>query len=46
MKAPTTTQYGYFPHIYGPINLEAVAAVLPFDPDAEGRFHLPEGIPK
>lgn len=45
-EGPEDYSYGYFPHVYGPINLEAVAAVLPFDPDPEGRFHLPEGIPK
>lgn len=31
-----------FPHLYGPLNLEAVVRVLPFQPDAEGRFRLPE----
>lgn len=28
-----------FPHVYGPIPLEAVVAVRDFRPDAEGRFH-------
>jgi uncharacterized protein (DUF952 family)/RimJ/RimL family protein N-acetyltransferase len=27
-----------FPHVYGPINLDAVGAVIPFPPDAGGRF--------
>ncbi len=31
-----------FPHIYGPINLEAVADVLAFEPGPDGKFHLPE----
>ncbi len=35
-----------FPHIYGPLNLEAVTAVLPFPPEADGHFiRLPENAP-
>lgn len=35
-----------YPHIYGPINLDAVSAVLPFEPDADGRFNdLPAHTP-
>jgi uncharacterized protein (DUF952 family) len=30
-----------FPHIYGPINLEAVVQVLGFEPASDGRFVLP-----
>lgn len=37
----TTGGSELFPHIYGPINLDAVRAVLPFEPDTEGRFSLP-----
>ena len=29
-----------FPHVYGPINLEAVVQTLDFEPDANGRFSL------
>jgi uncharacterized protein (DUF952 family) len=33
-----------FPHIYGPINLEAVLQVVDFEPAADGKFHLPESL--
>ncbi len=32
-----------FPHIYGPLEVEAVARVLDFDPGPDGRFRLPAG---
>jgi uncharacterized protein (DUF952 family) len=31
-----------FPHIYGPVNLEAVVRVLDFEPDANGDFRAPD----
>ena len=30
-----------FPHLYGPLNLEAVVGVLPFDAGPDGAFSLP-----
>ena len=30
-----------FPHIYGPLNLDAVAQILPFSPGEDGTFVLP-----
>lgn len=28
----------HYPHLYGPLNLEAVQAVTPFQPDPDGDF--------
>lgn len=33
-----------FPHIYGPLNLDAVLDVLPFEPGKDGKFILPEAL--
>lgn len=38
-EAPTSAVL--FPHIYGPLNLDAVVRVLAFEPNAEGEFSLP-----
>jgi uncharacterized protein (DUF952 family) len=40
---PTYAREGeLFPHIYGPLNLDAVLEVLAFEPDKDGYFTLPE----
>ena len=33
-----------FPHVYGPIDVDAVTGVWPFDADADGHFHMPEEV--
>jgi uncharacterized protein (DUF952 family) len=33
-----------FPHVYGPINLEAVVKVLDFEPGPDGLFILPKAL--
>lgn len=33
-----------FPHIYGPLNLDAVTKVLPFQPTPQGIFELPREL--
>lgn len=33
-----------FPHVYGPIESDAVTATAPFEPDANGRFEFPEEL--
>lgn len=35
-----------FPHIYGPLGVDAVVQVLPFIPDTDGKFSLPPALAK
>ena len=39
--APGISESDSFPHIFGPINLSAVASVVDFVPDSAGNFILP-----
>ena len=40
--ADNISEADLFPHVYGPVNLDAVASVLDFQPDpATGAFTLP-----
>ena len=42
----SSNEVGLFPHVYGPINQEAVLKVVPFPCDSEGEFTLPEALNK
>jgi uncharacterized protein (DUF952 family) len=41
---PGVPEGAAFPHIYGPLNLQAVTQVLDFEPDGDGNFRLPPEI--
>jgi len=40
-EATTDDADEFYPHIYGPLNLEAVRIVLDFEPGPDGMFSLP-----
>ncbi len=39
--APGISESDLFPHVFGPINLSAIASVVDFVPDSAGNFILP-----
>ena len=41
VRYETAPDGGEFPHIYGPLNLNAVKKVWTFEPDVQGHFHFP-----
>jgi uncharacterized protein (DUF952 family) len=42
---PTHAREGeLFPHVYGPLNLDAVVKVITFKPGADGSFSQPSGL--
>ena len=40
-RLPDFTQNAVFPHVYGPINIDAVARTVNLDPTETGSFILP-----
>lgn len=33
-----------YPHIYGPLNIDAVIRIVPFPPELDGTFKLPSAL--
>jgi uncharacterized protein (DUF952 family) len=40
----SSSDFGLFPHVYGPIDPQAVWKAVPFPCDGEGKFELPEAL--
>jgi uncharacterized protein (DUF952 family) len=40
-RLPEFTQNAVFPHVYGPVNVDAVARMVDLVPNANGNFVLP-----
>jgi uncharacterized protein (DUF952 family) len=34
----------FYPHLYGPLNVAAITAIVPFEPNADGSFELPASL--
>ncbi|HSF75557.1 MAG TPA: DUF952 domain-containing protein [Microcoleus sp.] len=48
-KVQAEVKYEYaagenYPHIYGPLNVDAVLKVVEFEPGEDGKFELPEEL--
>lgn len=41
LRYEVVEDHGTFPHLYGPLNLDAVAKVWPFTPLSDGSFEMP-----
>jgi len=39
-EAPEPAATELFPHIYGPLNADAVVGTRPLEPESDGRFHF------
>lgn len=44
VKMEVSSRGTFYPHLYGPLRLEAVMAAEPVVRDGEGRYRFPEGL--